>query len=47
MENIGKIHKNKLVYMCDLLKISLVFYLFKEYNESKLEKGREMGENNV
>ena len=47
VENIGKVHKSQLVYMCDLLKINLVFCVSKEYNESKLEKAQRIGENHV
>ena len=34
LENVGNFHKNILVYMCDLLKIGIVFYFLQDYNMS-------------
>ena len=34
LENVGNFHKNILVYMCDLLKIGIVFCFLQDYNMS-------------
>ena len=40
------ITNKQLVYMCDLLKIGIVFYDFEEYNRSD-KRRRKLGENHV